>query len=97
MQRIPLCVVCVLNSFYGGRVYGVRVSQLALQMVIFNTNRPVPVAIKYRPQAIPGTTYDTVFENTTSSGDPVYMPPAFALVMSIASGLTHGLIEWSIL
>jgi hypothetical protein len=43
-----------------------------------------------------GTTYDTVFENTTSSGDPVYMPPAFALVMSIASGLTHGLIEWSI-
>ena len=76
-------------------------------MVCVYPNWPLQMTdIQYQPTcssssqiAIPGnsgTTYDTVFENTTSSGDPVYMPPAFALVMSIASGLTHGLIEWSI-
>lgn len=43
-----------------------------------------------------GTTYDSVFENATSSDEAVYMPPAFALVTSIASGFTNGLIEWSI-
>jgi len=43
-----------------------------------------------------GTTYDKVFDSVTSSGEAVKMPPAFALVLGIASGLTNGLIEWSI-
>lgn len=43
-----------------------------------------------------GTTYDKVFDSVTSSGEAVKMPPAFALVLGVASGLTNGLIEWSI-
>lgn len=43
-----------------------------------------------------GTTYDKVFDSVTSSGESVTMPPAFALVLGVASGLTNGLIEWSI-
>ena len=76
-------------------------------MVCVYPNWPLQMSdIQYKPHcsstgqmATPGssgTTYDSVFENATSSGDPVYMPPAFALVTSISSGFTNGLIEWSI-
>ncbi len=76
-------------------------------MVCVYPNWPLQISdIQYKPHCSTtgsvstpgnsGTTYDSVFDNATSSGEAVYMPPAFALVLSVSSGLTNGLIEWSI-